>query len=73
MRMAENVRRMGGELVTVDNAWGQQVDPEQSWRCHRTMHELLVEGLTGIGVEFAVDEAYRLPQLNVVSAEQQCL
>lgn len=41
---------------------------EQSWRRHRAMHELLVEGLTGIGVEFAVDEAYRLPQLNVVSA-----
>lgn len=29
MRMAENVRRMGGELVTVEDEWGQQVDPEK--------------------------------------------
>jgi len=29
MRMAENVRRMGGELVTVEDAWGTQVDPEK--------------------------------------------
>ena len=29
MRMAENVRRMGGELVTVEDAWGQQVDPDK--------------------------------------------
>ena len=27
MRMAENVRRMGGELVTVEDEWGQPVDP----------------------------------------------
>jgi alanine-glyoxylate transaminase / serine-glyoxylate transaminase / serine-pyruvate transaminase len=29
MRMAENVRRMGGELVTVEDDWGQQVDAEK--------------------------------------------
>jgi len=29
MRMAENVRRMGGELVTIEDEWGQQVDPEK--------------------------------------------
>ena len=29
MRMAENVRRMGGELVTVEDDWGTQVDPEK--------------------------------------------
>lgn len=29
MRMAENVRRMGGELVTVEDDWGQAVDPEK--------------------------------------------
>ena len=29
MRMAENVRRMGGELVTVEDEWGTQVDPEK--------------------------------------------
>lgn len=29
MRMAENVRRMGGELVTVEDEWGTQVDAEK--------------------------------------------
>ena len=29
MRMAENVRRMGGELVAVEDAWGTQVDPDK--------------------------------------------
>jgi len=29
MRMCENVRRMGGELVVVEDEWGQQVDPEK--------------------------------------------
>ncbi|MEM9623246.1 MAG: alanine--glyoxylate aminotransferase family protein [Pseudomonadota bacterium] len=29
MRMAENVRRMGGELVTVEDEWGTQVDPQK--------------------------------------------
>ena len=29
MRMAENVRRMGGELVTVEDDWGQQVDVDK--------------------------------------------
>ncbi len=28
-RMAENVRRMGGELVTVEDEWGTQVDPHK--------------------------------------------
>ena len=28
-RMAENVRRMGGELVTVEDEWGQAVDPDK--------------------------------------------
>ncbi len=29
MRMCENVRRMGGELVTVEDEWGTPVDPEK--------------------------------------------
>lgn len=41
---------------------------QASWARHRAMHELLVEGLTGLGLEFVVDSAYRLPQLNVVAA-----
>ena len=43
---------------------------ENSWRRHRTMHELLVDGLTELGLQFAVDAGYRLPQLNVVSAPE---
>ena len=41
---------------------------QQSWARHRAMHELLVDGLSGIGLEMAVDAAFRLPQLNVVKA-----
>ena len=29
MRMAENVRRMGGNLVTVEDEWGRQVDAQK--------------------------------------------
>ena len=29
MRQAENVRRMGGELITIEDEWGTQVDPEK--------------------------------------------
>jgi len=29
MRMCENVRRMGGELVTVEDEWGTPVDPDK--------------------------------------------
>ena len=29
MRMAENVRRIGGELVLVEDLWGEPVDPER--------------------------------------------
>jgi len=29
VRMTENVKRMGGTLVTVDDEWGTQVDPEK--------------------------------------------
>ena len=28
-RMAENVRRMGGVLITVEDRWGEPVDPEK--------------------------------------------
>ena len=39
---------------------------ENSWNKHRVMHELLVENLNAIGLEFVVDASYRLPQLNLV-------
>ena len=41
---------------------------EASWQRHRDMHELLVAGLQELGLTFAVDARYRLPQLNVVQA-----
>lgn len=40
---------------------------ENSWSRHQRIHELLKDGLTEIGLTFAVDEAFRLPQLNVVN------
>lgn len=39
---------------------------ENAWHKHRVMHEVLVENLNGIGLEFVVDASYRLPQLNLV-------
>ena len=43
---------------------------ENSWSRHRKMHERLVSGLEPLGLKFAVDAAYRLPQLNVVAAPE---
>ena len=40
---------------------------ENSWQRHRDNHELLKKGLTELGLEFFVEEPYRLPQLNVVT------
>ncbi len=38
----------------------------QSWARHRRLHDDLREGLEALGLEFLVDEAHRLPQLNAV-------
>ena len=43
---------------------------EESWTKHRTMHNTLVENLSGLGLEFVVDAAYRLPQLNLVKVPE---
>jgi alanine-glyoxylate transaminase/serine-glyoxylate transaminase/serine-pyruvate transaminase len=40
---------------------------EQSWSRHRRNHLALRAGLEAMGLEFVVDEAHRLPQLNAVS------
>lgn len=40
---------------------------ENTWARHRAMHEQLKAGLTGLGLEFVVPEAERLPQLNAVT------
>ncbi len=37
-----------------------------AWARHRRMHELLAEGVRAIGLEFLVEPAYRLPQLNAL-------
>ncbi|WP_240612769.1 pyridoxal-phosphate-dependent aminotransferase family protein [Alteromonas flava] len=39
---------------------------ENAWARHAEIHNQLRAGLIAIGIEFAVDAAYRLPQLNVV-------
>ena len=39
---------------------------EQAFARHQSLHEQLRDGLNEIGVEFVVDEPYRLPQLNSV-------
>ncbi|MGF1708604.1 pyridoxal-phosphate-dependent aminotransferase family protein [Enterovibrio baiacu] len=45
----------------------QQEGLENAWQRHRDMHELLKSELEALGIEFLVDEAYRLPQLNAVA------
>lgn len=40
---------------------------QASWQRHASMHLALKAGLENIGLEFVVEEAYRLPQLNMVS------
>ncbi|MBD3257541.1 aminotransferase class V-fold PLP-dependent enzyme [candidate division GN15 bacterium] len=39
---------------------------EKSWKRHKENHLKLKKGLDEIGLEFSVDEEYRLPQLNAV-------
>ncbi len=39
---------------------------ENAWARHKTQHEALKAGLTEMGIEFIVDEAHRLPQLNTI-------
>jgi alanine-glyoxylate transaminase/serine-glyoxylate transaminase/serine-pyruvate transaminase len=39
---------------------------ENAWKRHSDMHEKLKAGLEALGIQFVVDEAHRLPQLNAV-------
>ncbi|ABV38764.1 Serine--pyruvate transaminase [Shewanella sediminis HAW-EB3] len=39
---------------------------EAAWKRHADMHQVLRQGLEGLGLKFVVDEASRLPQLNAV-------
>lgn len=43
---------------------------ENSWHKHRAMHDILVEKLNDIGLEFVVDASFRLPQLNLVKVPE---
>jgi alanine-glyoxylate transaminase / serine-glyoxylate transaminase / serine-pyruvate transaminase len=40
---------------------------ENAWARHRTHHTALAAGLAAIGIDFVVDAAWRLPQLNCVT------
>ncbi|MFT5674923.1 MAG: alanine-glyoxylate transaminase/serine-glyoxylate transaminase/serine-pyruvate transaminase [Paraglaciecola sp.] len=40
---------------------------ENAWKRHDVFHQKLKTGLQGLGLEFVVEEKYRLPQLNMVS------
>lgn len=40
---------------------------EHSWQRHQQLHNQLREGVEALGMQFSVDAAYRLPQLNVVT------
>ncbi|OAN16501.1 alanine--glyoxylate aminotransferase [Photobacterium jeanii] len=43
---------------------------EQAWQRHRDAHQALKAGLESLGIEFVVEEAHRLPQLNAVYIPQ---
>lgn len=43
---------------------------ENAWQRHAAMHQLLKQELTTMGIEFLVDEAWRLPQLNAVKVPE---
>lgn len=39
---------------------------EAAWQRHADMHQVLKQGIEGLGIKFVVDESSRLPQLNAV-------
>ena len=43
---------------------------ENAWQRHRDMHEKLKQGLEKLGLEFVVEPASRLPQLNAIYVPQ---
>ncbi len=45
----------------------QEEGLENAWSRHHRMHNALKAGLEAMGLDFIVDEAHRLPQLNAVS------
>lgn len=43
---------------------------ESAYQRHAANHQLLKQGLENLGLQFVVDESYRLPQLNMVKIPQ---
>ncbi|MFQ3236895.1 MAG: alanine-glyoxylate transaminase/serine-glyoxylate transaminase/serine-pyruvate transaminase [Paraglaciecola sp.] len=43
---------------------------QNAWQRHARLHQALKNGLTDIGLDFVVEEAYRLPQLNMIKIPQ---
>lgn len=43
---------------------------QHAWQRHARLHQALKSGLTDIGLDFVVEPAYRLPQLNMVKIPQ---
>ncbi|CAM3017500.1 pyridoxal-phosphate-dependent aminotransferase family protein [Vibrio rarus] len=48
----------------------QEEGLEQAWQRHALAHQQLKAGLTELGIQFVVDEQYRLPQLNAIYVPQ---
>ena len=48
----------------------QEEGIENAWARHRKHHEILRAGLEAMGLNFVVEEAWRLPQLNSVSVPE---
>lgn len=48
----------------------QEEGLENAWARHRAQHEKLKAGLKALNIDFIVDEAHRLPQLNTVVIPQ---
>ena len=43
---------------------------ENSWARHRRLSQVLGQGLQALGLEYLVEEAHRLPQLNAVKVPE---
>jgi alanine-glyoxylate transaminase/serine-glyoxylate transaminase/serine-pyruvate transaminase len=43
---------------------------ENAWARHQYHHQALKAGLEAMGIRFVVDEAYRLPQLNLITVPE---
>jgi alanine-glyoxylate transaminase/serine-glyoxylate transaminase/serine-pyruvate transaminase len=71
----QNTQRAYHHTAPVNTLYGlheallilEQEGLENAWSRHALHHNALAAGLEAMGLNFVVDEAYRLPQLNVVT------